>query len=372
MNNFEIDPLNVTFEPLAGSTFTNLLRLLGQNHFKIGIIGVPRLLYSLLMSFVISPLNVYEKIKFNKKIMETEIKKPPIFIIGHWRSGTTYLHNLFSQDTNFAYPTTFQTVTPAVFLRFEKLIKPIVESSLPPKRPQDDIDLGADLPQEDEYGIGNLSPYSFYHGWCFPQNMEFYYNFVCMDNVSKNYIDEWKKIYIYYLKKLTLYNKGKQLVLKNPSNTGRVKLLLEMFPDAKFIHIYRNPYHVFLSMKRNIEKEMTLYCLQKPHDETVFEESMVNLYNKMHEKYFKEKKLIPKDNLIEIKYEDFLTRPVLEMKKIYQKLGLPGFKESEEKLQKYVATQSKIKTYKYKIDEKLQKKIYDYLKTTIDLWGYSV
>jgi hypothetical protein len=257
-----------------------------------------------------------------------------------------------------------------LFLRFEKLIKPIVASSLPPKRPQDDIELGVDLPQEDEYGIGNLSPYSFYHGWCFPKNFLYYYNFVLMENNSERIVENWKKTYLYYLKKLTLYHKAKQLVLKNPSNTGRVRLLREMFPGAKFIHIYRNPYYTFLSMKRNIEKEMTLYCLQKPGDSLEFEKALVELYNGMFENYFKEKKLINNGNLAEVRYEDLITQPFEEVERIYRQLDLPGFNENKERLEKYIKTQKNVRTCKYNIDEELKNKIYNYFKFTIDQWGY--
>jgi hypothetical protein len=370
MTDYKIDPMDVSFEPLAGSTLTNFLRLLAQNKFKIGMVGVPRILYSMAMSTVLAPLNAYEKIHCSKEINNTVIEKSPLFIIGHWRSGTTYLHNLLSQNDIFAYPTTFQTVTPGVFLCFEKIIKPIVESSLPPKRPEDDITLGPDLPQEEEYGIGNLSPYSFYNGWCFPQNVHYYYNFVLMENVSQHTVENWKNIYLYYLKKLTLSHQGKQLVLKNPANTARVKLLLEMFPDAKFIHIYRNPYYTFLSMMRNIEKEMTLYCVQKPMNVSIFETTMINLYNRMFEKYFSEKLHIPNGNLIEIRYEDLTMNPLKEVEKIHQKLELPGFETCQDNLKKYIATQRNVKTHKYILDEQLKNKIYSHFKTTIDLWGY--
>jgi hypothetical protein len=62
MTEFKIDPLDISFEPLAGSTFTNLLRLLTQNKFKVGIIGIPRILYSIVLSLLFSPLTFYEKI----------------------------------------------------------------------------------------------------------------------------------------------------------------------------------------------------------------------------------------------------------------------------------------------------------------------
>ncbi|HEC95287.1 MAG TPA: sulfotransferase, partial [Thermoplasmatales archaeon] len=179
-------------------------------------------------------------------------------------------------------------------------------------------------------------------------------------------------VYQYYLKKVTLYFHGKRLVLKNPANTGRIKLLLTMFPDAKFIHIYRNPYHVFLSMKRDIDAEMSLYCVQKPEEEEVLEKAMVELYNRMFEKYFEEKKLIPEGHLVEVKYEDFITNPLREIKRIYQELGLPNFEESEDEFKQYILSQSKIRTHRYSIDEELKKKIYSYFKLTIDQWGYDV
>jgi hypothetical protein len=365
-----INPLDVSFEPLAGSTLINLLRLLAQNRFKIDSIGFPRLVYSFLLSMALSPLNIYERIKFDKKINNTNISKPPVFIIGHWRSGTTYLHNLMAQDKNFIYPTTFQTITPGLFLGSEKLVKPIVKSSLPPKRPQDDVDLDCDYPNEEEYGIGNLSPYSFYNGWCFPKNMEYYNKFVLMEGVSKETIEKWKKIYLYFLKKVYLNSNGQQLLLKNPSNTSRIKILLELFPDAKFIHIYRNPYHVFLSMKRNIEKEMTLYCLQNPKNEELIEKTMVKLYNKMFKKYYEEKKIIKKSNLCEVKYEEFLEKPLNELERIYNQIEIPNFDIKKEIFKNYIDSQSTIKIHNYEHHREKKDLIYGYLKHTIDLWGY--
>lgn len=369
---FDINPLDVSYEPLAGSTFMNFLRLMGQNHFRVAPMGFPRAIYSATLIMLLSPLNTIERLKFDKPIHHTKIDKSPIFIIGHWRSGTTYIHNLFSQDPQFGFPTTIQTTAPSLFLGFEKIIRPIVESSLPEKRPQDDVDLAADFPQEEEYALGDLSPYSFYNGWVFPKNMELYNNYVDFEHVPEKDIEEFKRIYIYYTKKLTLYYKGKQLVMKNPSNTARVKLLLDLFPDAKFIHIYRNPYHVYLSMKRNVEKEMTLQCLQKPPPWEVFETSMVDMYNRMYTKYFNEKKFIPKENLIEIRYEDFMKNPLSYMEQFYSLFQINGFESLKPIFEKYIISQKKIKIASYTFDERLKNRIYSSLRNTIDLWNYSV
>lgn len=372
IHTFEIDPLDVTFEPLAGSTLTNLLHLLVQNRFNVSIMGMPRIMYSLLLTSVQSPLNVLEKRYFNKHIKDQEIKKHPIFILGHWRSGTTYLHNLFSQDKRYAYPTTLQTVIPALFVKYGELFRPLVEDSLPETRPEDNVALGADLPQEEEYALGNLSPYSFYNGWCFPKKMNFYNNYVDFYHVPPETIEDFKRIYMNYLKKVSFYHNHKRLILKNPSNTARIKLLLEMFPNAKFVFIYRNPYHVYLSMKRNIEKEMTLYTVQNPPTWEIFEKEMVTMYNRMFFKYFKEKNLIPADNLYEVKYEDFVSRPLDHMKNIYASLKLEHFDDNKEIFKKYIVSQSHITSSKYLIDSKQQQHIYRLFKETIDRWNYTI
>jgi len=369
---FEIDPFNVTFEPLAGSTLTNLLRLLAQNNFHVSMIGIPRIIYSLALSSIQSPLNLIER-RYVKKYVESQsIQKDPIFIIGHWRSGTTYLHNLLTQDQEFRYPTTLQTVIPALFIKYGELFRPIVESSLPETRPEDNVPLGANLPQEEEYALGNLSPFSFYNGWCFPRNFNKYYDYVDFKDASQETIEEFKQIYDLYLKKVSFYHKHKQLVLKNPSNTARVKLLLDLYPQAKFLFIYRNPYHVYLSMKRNIETEMTLYAIQNPPAWNQFESAMVDLYLRMFHKYQQEKTLIPKGNLIEIQYETFIRTPVEEMKRIYQTLGFSDFQTKKTIFQQFVAAQTTIKKKKYSIDPTLKSHIYDLMNEAIDFWEYTV
>ena len=90
------------------------------------------------------------------------------------------------------------------------------------------------------------------------------------------------------------------MILKNPANTARIKILLEMFPDAKFIHISRHPYHVYLSMMRFLTSIKPLICLQKPPNVEQVKKFMIEVYKQMYHKYFREKKLIPKESLVEI------------------------------------------------------------------------
>ena len=36
--------------------------------------------------------------KYQKQLAGKAIENDPLFILGHWRSGTTFVHNIFAQD----------------------------------------------------------------------------------------------------------------------------------------------------------------------------------------------------------------------------------------------------------------------------------
>jgi len=328
------------------------------------------MIYATAISTIMTPFRIKESMKFNKKIQQTKITKTPLFIIGHWRSGTTYLHNMLTLDKNFEYCTTFQTTAPSIFLGSEKIIKPLVVASIPDKRPMDNADLGADLPQEEEYGLGALSPYAYYNGWCFPKNMKYYNKFVCMKDVPQGVVEEWMDTYLFFLKKVTIYRNGTRLAMKNPANTARIKILLEMFPDAQFVNIHRNPYSVYFSMLKFMRIVIARYCVQKPPKMEEIERHMMDLYVDLHKKYLKERKLIPNGNLAETKYEDFIQNPIPELKKIYATLNLDGFNKSEKVLKKYVESQKDFKVSNYKMDDAVKEKIYKKWKFTFEEFGY--
>lgn len=362
--------LYVKNTPLPGYTLPNILYLLAENRFKINAQYIPRLTYSLTLSTVMLPFYIKELLQFDKQTLQTEITKPPIFIIGHWRSGTTYVHNVLSRDKNLGYFTTFQAYLPSIFLASEKLFKPLVSASIPKKRPMDDVAMDAEYPQEDQYALGAFCPYSYYHGWCFPQNMELYNTYVCMENVPQKTIDAWKGFYRYILKKITLREHGKQLVLKNQDNTGKINILLDMFPDAKFIYLHRNPYDLYFSMMKFMKVAIPRYCIQKPPQIEQVESSMMNLYTKLIQKYLRERDSIPQGNLVEIRYEDFIAHPLHEIQRIYETFSLQGYQDALPAFQTYIRSQKTIKTDRYQINDEVQQKIQRKWEFAFETFGY--
>ncbi|GAH11808.1 unnamed protein product, partial [marine sediment metagenome] len=45
----------------------------------------------------------------------------------------------------------------------------------------------------------------------------------------------------YVIKKLYYKNGDKLLILKDPIDTANIDLLIELYPNAKFVHIIRDP-----------------------------------------------------------------------------------------------------------------------------------
>ena len=194
-------PLKIDLVTSAGNSFPNWIKVLAINKFQVGIKYIPRALIVTLITLLLFPFVIIEKILFNSKIKKTKIVSP-VFIIGHMRSGTTFLHLLLSQDKRFAFSTTSETIFPWIFLTLEKIIRPFTKFVMPEKRPMDNMEFKEEYPQEEEFAIANLCTYSPNIGAYFPKNLEkFYRKYSLFENVSEKIITKWKNTYIYFLKK---------------------------------------------------------------------------------------------------------------------------------------------------------------------------
>ncbi|MHA1501186.1 MAG: sulfotransferase family protein [Candidatus Heimdallarchaeota archaeon] len=361
----------VTEQTLVGTRFLNWLKLLFENRFRIGFRFLPRAFFVTFITWIMIPLVLFERIRFSRRIKRTPITNPPIFIIGHWRSGTTYIQTLMIQDKQFSYLSNLQAFLPWVFLGSSKMLSGFISRLLPEKRRMDDVSLSIDGPQEDEYAMANITTNSMYHGINFPRKINYYSRYLAIDELPLKTVMKWKKTYRTLLKKITFASKGKQLVLKNPANTFRVKLLLEMFPDAKFIHIYRNPLDVYPSHLLLHKKMFPYFHLQKPFTMDIRKEFVLNTYTKMFEKFFNEKDLIPNGNLVEIKYEDFIQEPFKTIKDIYLKLNLSGFDSAEDNFNSFIDSQKNFRKNIHELDDDVVKKVSHRWRMTIEKWGYT-
>ncbi|MBE9189739.1 sulfotransferase [Gloeocapsopsis crepidinum LEGE 06123] len=338
-----------------------------------------KVLRILLLSFCTLPIRAWESLKFQSQINKQEIIEPPIFILGHWRSGTTYLHYLMSQDPNLGYISSFQAFAPHFFITGNQTILPFLSKYFPQiltriiseKRVMDNVKFSLDYPAEEEFALGNISCCSLYHGaFVFPRNIESYFKkYVLFDNDKHKEKKKWKLAYIQVLKKATFSMQGKRLILKNPPNTARIKVLLEMFPDAKFIHIYRNPYIVYNSRIKEYKASTKLFGFQTI-EEKELEKKSVEIYQQVMHKFFDDKCLISPGNLVEIKFEDLEHNPIQEIERIYKQLSLSGFDSAKCCFKAYIESQKSYKKNEYELDKQTVDKITSCWGFTIRKWRY--
>ena len=221
-------------------------RLLWRNRFAVAPRCVAMALIISAISIINSLLGAVQALLFGRKVARTRIEEPPIFIIGHWRSGTTLLHELLVLDERYSYPDTYCCYSPNHFLISSWCIPWLFGFLLPSRRPMDNMAAGWKRPQEDEFALCNMGVPSPYLTIAFSNRPPQYEEYLDLQDVPPEDLARWKGALLWFLKCVTLRN-PKRLVLKSPPHTARIRVLLELFPDARFVHVVRDPCVIFPS-----------------------------------------------------------------------------------------------------------------------------
>jgi len=323
------------------------------------------------MSTISAPLQYLQSVCFDKKIKNFSLDGyPPLFILGHWRSGTTHLHYLLAKDPKFAFLTNFQTFIFNISFLSKKKVRDLTRFFIPKTRPQDNVVLSPNLPAEEEQPFCTTSSRSGILSFFFPKNLEYFNKYNVFKNITAEEKRAWQDDYMFILKGIALFNNNKNLLLKNPHNTGRVKELLELFPDAKFIFLHRDPYVVYQSTRHLFNKLVKTQFLQHL-DDNELHQFVMHLSRETLQKYVDEKHLIPKGNLIEVAYTDLDENPMAVMRDIYEKLQLPGFEAASVPMKAYLETQHNYRKNKFSsLPKNVQKDIEKELSFFFEEYNY--
>jgi hypothetical protein len=362
---------SVSHNYLAGISAGDWWRLLRENRFAVDPPYWHRAALITLLSFINSYYRRKEERRYGAIVENTAITRPPLFVLGHWRSGTTHLHNLLAQDTDqFAGANTYQVVNPHTFLTTEEIHTRRFAFLVPDKRPMDNMALSFESPQEDEFAMLLSCFYSLYLGVTFPRREAYYSRYLTFDGVPDSEIAEWKASLLRFAKKLT-YRYGQTLVLKSPAHTARIRILLELFPQARFVHIHRNPFTVFRSSQHYFDTATWYLYLQRPDRETI-DRNIIERYNVLYDSFFAWRSRIPEGHYHEMCFEDLECDPLTEMRRLYARLALPGFNTVEPKLRDYVASLAGYKKNEYTdLPPPLRETVANSWKRSFDEWGYS-
>lgn len=350
-----------------GLTFGGLLRLLAMR---------PRMHYSravrVLSLFFICPFNslygMIAPLVYGRKVKQTRITKPPVFILGHWRSGTTLLHNLMTMDDQFTYPNLYHVMYPQHFLLTERVVSKLTAPFLPKTRPMDNMPTGWQLPQEDEVALLIETLRSPYLMVAFPNQRKYYGDTFDIRDMPPADQARWKQVLVNFMKKLTVRS-DKPIVMKSPSHTFRVATILELFPDARFVYIHRDPYAVFsssLHLRRTMYMENSFFS---PDEENLYEDTLTTMESCLRT-YEETRHMIPAGQLVEIRYTDLEKNPVEQMKRVYDELGFEGWERMRPVFEQEAGAMAEYKKNKFVMDPETRRMIHGRVKFFFEKYGY--
>ena len=310
--------------------------------------------------------------KYKKLLADKPLENDPVFILGHWRSGTTFVHNILAQDKHFGYTTTYQTVFPHMMMFGQSMFKKTMGWLMPDKRPTDNMELAPDLPQEEEFSLSNMMPYSYYDFWFFPERMmEYCDRYLTFEKITPEELKTFKETFE-KLVKISLWNTGgTQYLSKNPPHTGRIKALVELFPNAKFVYLMRNPYTVFESTRSFFNNTIKPLELQHISEEEM-EKNILDAYMRLYDAYNEQKKYIPEGNLFEVKFEDFEADAYETTRKVYELLNIPGFDEAQPAISAYLDKKKGYKKNKYEYKPRTVQLVNEHWGKVLKEWNYEV
>ncbi|MFC2077774.1 sulfotransferase, partial [Candidatus Bipolaricaulota bacterium] len=338
--------------PVALGSFRSWMRLL-RSAKGIDRAFLPRAAFVTCTTLLTAPLRAWEHLRHGNAVRRTAIHPSPVFIVGHWRSGTTHLQNLLCQDDNLGSLTTFQALAPGFCLIGNGWIKRSIArftAAHYPTRLIDSIPLDMDAPQEDEFGLANLSEHSFIHTFSFPRQAgAIFERSVLLEGLTPSERTRWVDAYLSLLRKATFASGGRRQLIKNCAHSARIPLLLEHFPDAKFIHIHRNPYKVFLSTLHMLNTVLLRSQLQRVSPDRL-EAFVLRSYVQLYERFLADRSLIPEGNYAELRFDDLQAAPMDQLRRIYEELDLPGFVVAEPRLRTYLESVAGYKKNPYDLD----------------------
>lgn len=351
-----------------GMDFFAWIRLLIRNRFAVRPGKLPEIALITIVSAFNSCLRWLVSIFYGRAAREIDLPDDPVFVIGHWRTGTTMLHELLALDPRNRCPSTYECLSPNHFLLSESFVRRFAWWILPRTRPFDNMRMSFDRPQEDEAALclrGQPSPFL---SVAFPGRPPQDDRYATLDNLSASELALWKSRLSRFLRLLLLKRPG-QLVLKSPQHTFRLPALIAMFPRAKFVHIVRDPYTVFPSTVHFWKTMYETYGLQR-FDEDEIKEQVLSTFEQMHERLEATREQIDTACFYELQYEDLVADLQGEMEKLYKFLDVGDFATIQPAIEQYAERSRRYRTNRYELDAESRAAVTDRWASYLRKHGY--
>jgi hypothetical protein len=225
--------------------------------------------------------------------------------------------------------------------------------------------------QEEEFAIAAMCRQSPYWGLTFPRRVAKHDRYIFVGQLPDGELKTWRRNYLLFLRKLTFWSRKRPL-LKSPYNTARVATLREMFPNAKFIHIYRHPYAVYPSNIHAAREGFVMFQVQDPDPRDSFETRFLDKYRALEEAFYRDAKKLPAGDIAEVRFEDLERDPIAEIHRVYSELGLELHPRLRRRLERYLESIADYKKNRLKeLSESQRREIDAVMGSLMEQWGYA-
>ena len=358
----------LVFPMWTGVRLIPWLRRLAANGFRVSPARIPRAAAITLASAAGEVLAFLQWATWGRGLAEARIEADPIVILGHWRSGTTLLHELLACDPRLCPPTTAQCACPTHFVVSEQFAHDWLGFLLPEQRPMDAMRMGYERPQEDELALCNLGLPSPWWIVAFPNEPPPDPAYTDLEGLSEPERQRWVQVWTDFLRHIQFEHRGR-LLLKNPLHTYRVPLIREVFPEAEFIHIVRDPSDLVPSCLHFWRRMFDQYGLQRATGAHL-EDQVFHSIAAMDARLTATWDMIPEPRRLRIRYEDLVADPLGVLRTTYSYFGWTGAAEAEAGWQTYLAAQRGYQQNRHDVDEPLQQRITANLAAVQARYGY--
>jgi hypothetical protein len=304
--------------PLCGATLPALAGVVRRAE-RVPAEAWPWLGYYALLAVLRAPVTAAERALLAVRRPELPT---PLFILGHWRSGTTHLVNLLAATGRFAVPTPVDVGLPAERLLLGRPLEPLLARLVPEGRWIDAVGVDRTAPQEDEVALANLGAPSFFEPYYLPHGFRRrWHRVVFLDEASSR---RWLERAARYYARLALEHPEKPLLIKNPVYTARLAALAARFPAARFVHCARDPFEVYGSTLRFHQKLGDALGLARARPDEL-EATVLETYARMMERFEHDRAALAPERVVDVRYEALRDDPLATLEGLYDGLGLDGF-----------------------------------------------
>lgn len=352
-----------------GMCLKTWLRVLARNQFDVSFTRLHTAASITCVSGINSLLATVDRLMYGRRVDRTQLVQPPLFILGHWRAGTTFLHELLIRDRRHTFPNTYQCFVPHHFVFTERWLAPLTSKLIPRRRPMDNMAAGWRRPQEDEFALCNLGIPTPYLSMLFPQRGPAEPDYLDLRELTSEQRQEWCAALETFFRRVTLRD-PRRIVVKSPPHTARVRTLQQMFPQAKFVHIVRDPFELFISTIGLWKSLNEVQRMQVLGDQSWVEDFVLSSLERMYDAFEEDRKLLTEDQLVELRYEDLVEDPVTCIREIYDQLQLGDFSQFQSALEQHLADVKNYRKNRYEIPEEKYELVRRRWAKYIEQYGY--